>query len=184
MTSARRTREGGAPVRAPSTRSPAPSLHDLRELSGPFGLFEHALGREPRPGTGYCTDDNGSALALACQLPDDPFAEELAALSLGFLERAHTGSCHFRLRLGQGGSWTPDPPSDDATGRALLPAASLAAGEALGREDLVAAGLTWLAWLVERESLDGHFSWVQLPWSDSSHDVLPGQAVLLALCSF
>jgi hypothetical protein len=25
---------------------------------------------------------------------------------------------------------------------------------------------------------------VQLPWSDSSHDVLPGQAVLLALCSF
>ena len=45
-----------------------------------------------------------------------------------------------------------------AYANALLPAASLAAGEALGREDLVATGLTSLGWLVETESLDGHFS--------------------------
>lgn len=259
MTNVSATPERGAPVGARSTGSrarPVPSLRHLHELSGPFGLFEHALGREPRRGNGYCTDDNGRALALACRLPGDPFAEELALLSLGFLERAHTGGCHFRLRLGPGGDWTPDPPSDDATGRALLglgvaavsapwgtvreraaslfaaaacfrsswpragayatiaaamvaragavgrqlrldardlllagatqigsqpnarpslaewawpearlayanallPAACLAAGEALGREELVATGLTWLAWLIATESLDGHFS--------------------------
>lgn len=236
---------------------PAPSLRHLRELSGPLGLFEHAKGRQPRPERGYCTDDNGRALALACRLKADPYAEELAQLCLGFLERAHTGNGDFRLRLGPDGHWAPEPPSDDATGRALLglgvaasaapwqdvreraavlfaavagfrspwpraaaygalgaaqvvqaslgaplrlagrrllesaarvvppshtegparhrwpwpeprltyanalvPAASLAIGEALEREELIAGGLGQLAWLAEEESLDGHFSFV------------------------
>ena len=114
---------------ASSTRSPgppgpqllpAPSLRHLKELSGPFGLFEHARGAKARPECGYCTDDNGRALALACRAPGDPYAEELAHQSLAFVERAHLGSGRFRLRQDAGGHWTPEPPSDDAAGRALL----------------------------------------------------------------
>jgi hypothetical protein len=44
----------------------------------------------------------------------------LATVALGFLERAHMGNGRFRLRSGADGRWTADPPSDDASGRALL----------------------------------------------------------------
>jgi hypothetical protein len=99
---------------------PAPSLRHLKTLSGPLGVFEHARFREPWPEHGYCTDDAGRALALACRLPEDPYAEELAHLSLSFLERAHIGRGEFRLRQAADGHWTADPSSDDASGRALL----------------------------------------------------------------
>ena len=92
----------------------------MKALSGPFGLFEHARGAEPRPECGYCTDDNGRALALACRVPADPYAEELAHQSLRFLERAYLGGGRFRLRVSAGGRWRTEPPSDDAAGRALL----------------------------------------------------------------
>jgi hypothetical protein len=113
---------GGAPQwhAAPAGPIPRPSLSHLKALLGPYGLFEHACGPLPRHGNGYCTDDAGRALALACRLPDDPHAEELAEATLGFLERAHDGGGGFRLRLGPDGRWTADPPSEDAAGRALL----------------------------------------------------------------
>ncbi len=85
-----------------------------------IGLLEHARLTRPREETGYCTDDAGRALALACRLPDDPAARRIASVTLGFLERAHLGRGTFRLRLGPGGRWTEDEPSDDAAGRALL----------------------------------------------------------------
>jgi hypothetical protein len=99
---------------------PGPSLRHLKTLSGPFGLFEHARFAKPRLEHGYCTDDAGRALALACRLPEDPYAEELAHLSLSFLERAHISDGQFRLREAADGKWTADPPSDDASGRALF----------------------------------------------------------------
>jgi len=105
---------------APARSAPPPSLRHLKDLTGPFGLYEHARRSEPSPKHGYCTDDAGRALALACRLPEDPYAEELAWLTLRFLERAHAGGGHFLLRLGPGGSWDESPPSDDAAGRALL----------------------------------------------------------------
>jgi hypothetical protein len=83
-------------------------------------LFEHARLDQPRPECGYCTDDAGRALALACRLPADPDAEKLAAVTLEFLERAHVANGRFRLRLGADGRWMPDTPSDDAAGRALF----------------------------------------------------------------
>ena len=110
----------GSRERSGPVSPPEPTLRHLRRLSGPFGLFEHALGAEPRPECGYCTDDNGRALALACRVPADPYAEELAHQSLRFVEGAHLGAGRFRLRLGAHGRWTTEPPSDDAAGRALL----------------------------------------------------------------
>ncbi|MGC8626226.1 MAG: glycosyltransferase [Acidimicrobiales bacterium] len=233
---------------------PNPTLRHLRELSGPYGLFEHARFRRARPDCGYCTDDAGRALALACRLPGDPYAEQLAEAALAFLQRAHIANGNFRLRLQADGHWAPGPPSDDASGRALLglgvaasvapwedlrgrasalfqrarhfsspaprasayaavgaaellrapgasesdrlaarqvlesaegavtterpshsgpwrwpeprltyanallPGAALEMARALGRDNLAAEALDLLAWLVEEETLDGHFS--------------------------
>ncbi|MGH9107538.1 MAG: glycosyltransferase [Acidimicrobiales bacterium] len=103
----------------PPARVQAPSLRHLQRLSGPFGLYEHARFARPRRRCGYCTDDAGRALGLACRLPGDPYAEELASVTVAFLERAHLGAGQFRLRLGPDGRWTADAPSDDAAGRAL-----------------------------------------------------------------
>ncbi len=116
----------GPPARWPAAPPPAlgpppaPGLGHLRQLCGPHGLFEHALLERPRPECGYCTDDAGRALALACRMSQDPGAEELAQLTLGFLERAHLSEGRFRLRLGPDGTWTGDAPSDDANGRAIF----------------------------------------------------------------
>ena len=41
------------------------------------GLFEHARFDRPRRDHGYCTDDAGRALSLACRLPADLHACDL-----------------------------------------------------------------------------------------------------------
>jgi hypothetical protein len=95
------------------------ALWHLVRLSLRDGIAEHARYASPRGDLGCCTDDNGRALAVLCGLPSDPAAHDLASLALDFLERAHQGAGRFHLRLGSRGTWTPDPPSDDASGRAL-----------------------------------------------------------------
>ena len=100
--------------------APAPSLRYLARLSDQYGVVEHALFDRPRRDEGYCTDDAGRLLALACQVADDPEAKRLASSALSFLERAHLGGAVFRLRMRGDLSWTSDPSSDDAVGRALL----------------------------------------------------------------
>ena len=37
----------------------APTIRHLEVLTGPFGLYEHALMERPRQSCGYTTDDNG-----------------------------------------------------------------------------------------------------------------------------
>ncbi|MFZ6005221.1 MAG: glycosyltransferase [Actinomycetota bacterium] len=99
---------------------PEPSLRHVARLTDDIGIVEHALFEDPRRELEYCTDDAGRALALATTLSSDPEAPKIARVALAFLERAHLGAGRFRLRLGRHGRWTPDPPSDDAGGRALL----------------------------------------------------------------
>jgi hypothetical protein len=100
---------------------PPPSLRHLAVLTDEVGVFEHAWFDEPRRDLGYCTDDAGRLLAVACSLPADPDARRLATVALRFLSWAREdGASSFRLRLAGDGRWTGEPPSDDATGRALL----------------------------------------------------------------
>jgi len=102
------------------TVAPLPTLRHLARLSDSVGIFEHAKLDCPRPECGYCTDDAGRLLAVASRLAPDPHAPVLAQVALRFLERAHLGGGWFRLRQGVDGTWTDDPHSDDAAGRALL----------------------------------------------------------------
>jgi hypothetical protein len=112
--------------------SSAPSLAHLARLTDDTGVFEHALGAVPRRANGWCTDDNGRALAVACRA-NDPAASRLIPTYLAFLLHAHEGEGRFRLRMGFDHRWTSDAASDDANGRALF---GLAVAAARGPEAL------------------------------------------------
>jgi hypothetical protein len=97
-------------------------------MSDQHGLFEHALGDQPRRERGYCTDDVARALLLT-SLAEDPPAD-LHALYLGFVVAAVAadGTCHNRRS--RGGNWTDEPGVGDWWGRAVW---GLAAAVASGR---------------------------------------------------
>jgi hypothetical protein len=109
-----------------------PSLAHLARMTDDTGVFEHALGAIPRRAHGWCTDDNGRALAVACR-SNDPAAPGLIPIYLAFLVHAHEGGGRFHLRMGFDRRWTSDPASDDANGRALF---GLAVAAARGPEAL------------------------------------------------
>jgi hypothetical protein len=99
---------------------PRPSLDHIARLTDDVGIAEHALGPVPRRTNGYCTDDNGRALAVVCRDNWDPRAARLAERYLAFLVHAHEGGGRFHLRLAYDRRWTDDPTSDDASGRAIF----------------------------------------------------------------
>jgi len=99
--------------------APDPTLRHLARLTDFTGIYEHAIGALPRRDDGYCTDDAGRALAVACR-SGEPAAERIAEVVLAFLIHAHAGGGRFRLRMGFDRRWTSDPLSDDANGRALF----------------------------------------------------------------
>jgi hypothetical protein len=112
---------------------PRPSLAHLVRLTDDTGIFEHALGSVPRRTHGWCTDDQGRALAIVARASEEPGAARLADTYLAFLVHAHRGDGRFRLRMGYDRTWTYDPPSDDANARALY---GLAVAAARGPEHL------------------------------------------------
>lgn len=105
--------------------APGP-LSVLDRLTDSTGIIEHAWHSVPRYGDGYCTDDNGRALALVSEIGGAE-APALARRYLAFLVHAHVGDGRFRLRLGYDRHWTDDPPSEDADGRAIRGIATAAA---------------------------------------------------------
>lgn len=103
-----------------TTRFPAPDLRHLATLTDETGIVEHARLNVPRPALGYCTDDAGRALAIACLLATDPDARRIAEASITFLERAHAeDGVTFALRRFPDRAWSVDR-SDDASARALF----------------------------------------------------------------
>jgi hypothetical protein len=101
-------------------------LSVLDRLTDGTGIIEHAWHSVPRYAGGYCTDDNGRALALVSEVGGDG-AASFARRYLAFLVHAHLGDGRFRLRLGYDRRWTDDPPSEDADGRAIRGIATAAA---------------------------------------------------------
>lgn len=83
-------------------------------LTGPHGLYEHALGDRPRRHLGYTTDDNARALVVLTRgFPDVDTRPYLEFVARGRTE----GGWHNRMT--EEGRWADVRGSDDAHGRAI-----------------------------------------------------------------
>ncbi|MCB2178145.1 MAG: hypothetical protein KQH57_20240 [Actinomycetales bacterium] len=92
----------------------------LARLTTDTGLYEHALGTEPRIEHGMCVDDVARALVVTCRAVDP--TPDLASMSrtyLAFLLRAQHVDGRMHNRHDGTGRWLDDPSSDDHWGRAL-----------------------------------------------------------------
>ena len=102
----------------------AVSRAHLVRMTGRFGIWQHAIGSDPDPSSGYCSDDVARALlvdlAHARQVPWS--AVEVGAWrSLQFLDEAFDPTARrFRNFRDASGAWLEEVPSEDAQGRALL----------------------------------------------------------------
>ena len=103
------------PIPRPAT---AIDWRHLLRMTDDCGLLEHATGAVPNRRHGYCTDDNGRALAVVAQA-GNPHLQPLAERYLAFLEHAHNDGGSFALRMTYERRWRDDI-SDDASGRAIF----------------------------------------------------------------
>ncbi len=147
-------------------KSPPLPLTHLEDLTDEFGIVEHARLERPDPRHGHCTDDAGRLLGVLAPYGGDPRSVRLCEVALEFLRGAQLGPRGFRLRRGADGTWTNDPPSDDATGRALegLGAAAHSSDPALATRAL--------------ELFDDAITWRSRSRRSTSHAVLGALAVL------
>lgn len=99
---------------------PTPPFSHLLRLGDETGIFEHALGTEPRRGHGYCTDDVARALVVLVR--EESSEVELSRLlerCLAFVEASQLPSGVFRNRRAADGTWRDSGGPDDTQGRAL-----------------------------------------------------------------
>ena len=92
----------------------------LADLSDGRGLYEHAMGSEPRREHGYCLDDVARALVVVAREPrPSPVIEQLGETYLRFIEEAigPDGSVHNRMDAT--GAFTDDATMGDWWGRAV-----------------------------------------------------------------
>ncbi|HEY0186214.1 MAG TPA: glycosyltransferase [Cellulomonas sp.] len=96
-------------------------LAHLVHLSTPTGLFEHALGTEPRPEHGMCVDDVARALVVTARVPSpDETVTSLVGTYLRFVRGAQRGAAGLlHNRRTAGGRWWGVPTAGDHWGRAL-----------------------------------------------------------------
>lgn len=98
-----------------------------------------------------------------------PWLRPTAFAAIGAAEMLASRRDHLEARclLGYAAETIPSKSEDEAWpwpeprltySNAVIPEALIAIGLALGRDDLLADGLSLLEWLVERETLDGHLS--------------------------
>lgn len=100
-------------------RLPAPDFTHLRIMTDRLGLWEHALGQDPRPEHGFSTDDNARGLIVVSrQASISGGLSDLAATYLGFVMESQTPSGGFHNRRDSDGRWIDDVGSDDSQGRA------------------------------------------------------------------
>jgi hypothetical protein len=107
-------------MRIASGEVASPVFDHLYRMSDGRGLFEHALGGDPRPEHGYCLDDVARALVVLCREPfPSPKLQALARRFLDFTLSAlqADGSCHNRMNTA--GAWIDAPAIGDWWGRGV-----------------------------------------------------------------
>lgn len=112
-------RRGPAVERVVSHAVPTPSFTHLRRLTDAGGLYEHALGTDPRSENGYCVDDVARALVVVCREEADPGLADLRTQYLAFVLDAQDSDGRFRNRRAADLRWVGEPTVEDCWGRAL-----------------------------------------------------------------
>lgn len=92
----------------------------LARLTTPTGLYEHALGTEPRIEYGMCVDDVARALVVTCRAVEPtPDLISMSRTYVAFLLRAQHTDGLMHNRHDGADRWLDAPSSDDHWGRAL-----------------------------------------------------------------
>ena len=88
-----------------------------------MGIFQHATLDVPNRAHGYCTDDVGRALIVACELAlraeTSGDAARLVRTYLGYLQDAQLSDGWFHGFMGYDRRWQDDAGTPDAVGRAI-----------------------------------------------------------------
>ncbi len=102
---------------------PEPPLDHLAALTDDVGLLQHATFDVPNRTCGYCTDDVGRGLIVACDAAAQPATAEPAArlvrTYLSYLQDAQLPDGWFHGFMGYDRRWQDAAASPDAVGRAL-----------------------------------------------------------------
>jgi hypothetical protein len=102
---------------------PFPALDHLVALTDDVGLFQHATLDVPNRSCGYCTDDVGRALLIACEAAARPesagIGTRLVTTYLSYLHDAQLPDGWFHGFIGYDRRWQDDAGSPDAVGRAI-----------------------------------------------------------------
>lgn len=107
-------------LRQRAVELPAPKHDHLRTLTGPAGMFQHAIHTVPNYSEGYTTDDNARALVLSVLLERRGLEWPFAARYLGFLHHAfHRETGRFRNMMSFDHRWLDETGSEDCHGRAI-----------------------------------------------------------------
>jgi hypothetical protein len=118
-----RARRGPGGAAETARPLPPPVRTHLDELTGEFGIYQHARGAFPDPGQGYCTDDVARAAVVdvlqARQIAVQGVMPSLAR-SLAFIDAAYVAATgRFRNFRDDDGNWLEREGSPDAHARAL-----------------------------------------------------------------
>ena len=119
--------------------SPLPQIRydHLHELSGRYGVFEHARFRFPRRNHGYTTDDNSRVLVVLADA-QQPEEQRLLKRALTYVLEAR-GTAGWRNRRSDSGFWHDACGPDDAQARALW-----GLGHHAGKDDRIDAAISQL----------------------------------------
>ncbi|WP_216842582.1 glycosyltransferase [Arthrobacter sp. NEB 688] len=127
---------------------PLPYLH-LTRMTTRLGLYEHALGAQPRPEHGYCVDDAARALVVTSRDPDGgDAAAALGGVYLTMLLHAVTPDGRMHNRRTSHGEWSDTAGTGDHWGRAVWAlgvAAARGHGSTAGRRALAGARIAMRA---------------------------------------
>lgn len=116
----------------------------VARLTTAAGLYEHALGAEPRAEHGMCVDDAARALVVtARETHPTPDVVSMSRIYLAYLLRAQDTDGRMHNRSDDAGRWLDEPSTGDHWGRALWafgtaaaqsPDGQVRAGGALGAQ--------------------------------------------------
>jgi hypothetical protein len=93
-------------------------------MTGEFGIHQHAVGTEPDPVHGYCTDDNARAVIALTDLmrakhPDPRIGDMFTRCFNVLVQACDLRTDRFRNFMSEDGRWLESHGSEDSHGRAL-----------------------------------------------------------------